>query len=340
MKKKSEQKKAHVYKVESIGITAISSFDDYHSAYSAVIKALRANGWKVRKYKESDIGYIDNDWQIAYNGDLKIRIENDGLKARRFDWNYNFKLSFFEDISPCDNSNGGIYKYNRFDDMPYLLKLLTIKTLNVVKNSLISNGFEFSEDSYIGFKKPLLAIDVIKLRNEAASHHIKPGMDRAKYNGRRTSFDGVELEHKQLAYMRDNGRLIKGVIYYDIGNWIFVYGTHSIKCNVCPGEIIVNPEIKPGRVFSDRVINGNLKRELSSAVSRGDYLRAHQMQQIIFKDVMFRIWSEKHGGGWWRVNGSGYTSDINFAGLFKKDEAERLCKNDNELSMKAVSNES
>lgn len=327
--------RAYTRDSDRIGITHIDNFEVARGAYDDIVRVLRTNGWKVRKYKKSDSSYISGDWAFAYNGHLKIRIEKDCDKKHSFNWTYGFVFNLFEDVTPCDHPNGGVYKSNRFGEMPYLLKLLSIKTIKLIKRSLLSNGFEFPEDqSYVGFPKPMLATDVIKMRNESASWHIKPGMDRAEYCGSIESSDGVTLEHKQIAYMRVNGRLSKGVIYYDIGNWIFVCGEYDARCNVQSHEIIVNPEVKKGRVFSERTTNARLQTELSQAVNGADYLRAHQLQQIIVKGEMFRIWSTKHGGGWWCVNGCGYTDNINNAGLFKKEEAGRLCKNDDELTMK------
>lgn len=328
--------RAYTRDSDCIGITNINNFEAVRSAYDDIVRVLRANGWKVRKYKRTDSGYISDNWAFAYNGDLKIRIEKDCDKKHKFNWNYGFDFNLFEDVTPCDNPNGGAYKFDRFKEMPYLLKLLSIKTVKLIKQSLISSGFEFPEDlSYIGFQKPKLATDIIKMRNESGRWHIKEGMDRAEYQqDKRISQDNEILDHKQQAYMRHNGRLIRGVIYYDTGNWIFVYGKCGAYCNVQPREIIVNPEIKKGRVFSERTTNARLQTELSRAVNGADYLRAHQLKQIIVKGEMYRIWSTKHGGGWWCVNGSGYTDNINNAGLFKKEEADRLCENNDELTMK------
>ncbi|GIU15694.1 hypothetical protein TUM4261_33100 [Shewanella sp. c952] len=321
---------------DRIGISHTDGFEAVSGAYRLIINNLRANGWKVRKYKKSDRGYISGHWAFAYNGHLKIRITKDCDKKHNFSWNYGFDFDLFEDVSPCDNSNGGVYKSHRFNEMPYLLKLLSIKTVKLIKQCLIDCGFEFPDEySYVGFPKKKLATDVIKARNNSARAHIKPGMDRAEYSPwtKRSSQDGELLEHKKTAYMRYNGRLIRGTIYYDNGNWIFVYGEYGAYFNVQPGEIIVNPEVKKGRFFSERTANGRLQSALSRALKHTDYLRAHQLKQIIMKEKMFRIWSAKHGGGWWCINGPGYTTNINCAGLFKIGEAERLCRKDNELTM-------
>ncbi|MCD9516431.1 hypothetical protein [Photobacterium carnosum] len=328
--------RAYTSNSDCVGITNINNFEAVRGVYDDIVRALRANGWKVRKYKRADSGYITDNWGFAYNGNLKIRIEKDFDKKHNFNYCYGFDFKLFEDVTPCDNPNGGIYRNDCFQAMPYLLKLLAIKTVNLIKQCLISSGFEFPEDfSYVGFQKPKLSIDIIKMRNESGRMHIKEGMDRAEYQqGKRISQDNEILDHKQQAYMRHNGRLIRGVIYYDTGNWIFVYGKCGAYCNVQPGELIVNPKIKKGRVFSERTTKGRLQTELSRAVNGADYLRAHQLKQIIIKDEMYRIWSTKYGGEWWRVNASGYTHNINNAGLFKKEEAERLCKNNDNLTMK------
>lgn len=321
---------------DHIGITHIEDYDPVSAAYGSIINTLRSNGWKVRKYKKTDSGYISDSWAFAYNNHLKIRIKKDCKKKHAFNCTYGFEFKLFEDVTPCDNPSGGVYKYRRFEEMPYLLKLLSIKTIKLIKQCLLDCGYHFPDEySYVGFPKKQLATDVIKARNKSAGSHIKAGMDRAEYSSyrQRTSQDGELLEHTQIAYMRYKGRLVRGSIYYDTGNWIFVYGECGVYCNVQPGEIIVNPEIQKGRVFSERTINGRLQSELSRAVNDADYLRAHQLKQIIVKDKMFRIWSTKHRGGWWCVNGEGYSNNINYAGLFKKEEAESLCNNNNELTM-------
>lgn len=42
----------------------------------------------------------------------------------------------------------------------------------------------------------------------------------------------------------------------------------------------------------------------------------------------YLIWSIEHDA-WWKPGWHGYTSDINEAGMYSKDEAERIVKNAN-----------
>ncbi len=38
-----------------------------------------------------------------------------------------------------------------------------------------------------------------------------------------------------------------------------------------------------------------------------------------------RIWCNKGGGAWWRPDGKGYTVDIDQAGYFEREQAEKIC---------------
>ena len=323
---------------DSIGVTHNNDYEKMSGAYVHVINALQSDGWVIRKYKKTDSGYISDDWRYGIKGNLKIRIETDCLKEHSFNWNYGFKFRFFEDVTPCDNSSGGVYKHNRFKEMPYLLGLMSIKACKIIKESLIACGFEFDKDySFIGLSPRILAKQKIHERITNCCHY-KPELGRADWNcdSNRTSEDGLLIEHGQDVYFTKRGRLMKGVAYYDLNNrWTIAYGKYDVNYVSC-GEIAINPNIKKGRKFHERYIDGRLQKELSKAVNSSEYLRAHQLKQIIDTVPRFRIWSIKHGGGWWCANGNGYTTNIINAGLFKKEEAEGLCNNDAELSMKAV----
>lgn len=330
--------RAYTSNNDSIGVTHNSNYEKMSHGYVGVINALKNDGWIIKKYKKTDSGYISDDWRYGFKGDLKVRIETDCLKKHSFNWNYGFKLSFFEDVTPCDNSSGGVYKFDRFKAMPYLLKLMCIKTCSLIKKTLIDRGFEFDKDyCFVGFKLKLSSKEKIQKRITDCCHY-KPELGRAdwNYDSNRTSKDGFLIEHGQDVYFTRAGRLMKGVAYYDLNNrWTVAYGRYEVDYVSC-GEIIINTNVKKGREFDERYIDGRLQKELSKAVNSYNYLRAHQLKLIIDTVPRFRIWSIKHGGGWWCANGNGYTTNIINSGLFKKEEAESLCKNDAELSMKAV----
>lgn len=326
-----------VYSSKSDRISARSNTNVHHQVAAAFwqsVNALRADGWLIRKYEKGDTGYISKDWFFGQKGDLKARIKAD-IKKRNWGNNYSFEIDFFEDITPCDNSNGGVYKYDRFDQMPYMLKLMTLKALNIVMGKVLNCGIELQDNSDpIGFKKKALNMDKINQRLCGSSHfnaelgHAEIGQPR-----NRTSGDDVLLEHGQVAYYIKNGRIIKGRAYYDLNNrWMLAHSKYGIEyCS--SSDLYVNRNVVPGRAFNSREIDGIIQRQLQKAVGNHDYLRAHKLHNIINSEERFHIWSTKHGGGWWMVNGNGYTGQKSQAGLFKKPEAERLCKNDNELTM-------
>lgn len=330
---------AHTSNSDSIGIRHDSNWDLVSSAYCAAVNALRADGWTIRKYKKTDPCFISKDWSFGTKGDLKIRIENDCTTKHRFNWNYGFKFSFFEEVTPCDNSNGGVYRFDRFGEMPFMLKLMSIKAINLIKRALIDLDFEFGPDhNYVGFKKKKSSMEQIEASMKACGSHYKPELGRCDWHTdrNRTSKDGDLLEHGQEAYFLVSGRLMRGDAYYDLNaRWKIAYSKTQVAYLDC-GEIITKPNIKKGRQFESRFIDGRIQKALSNAVNSSNYLRAHQLKILVEKIKRYRIWSTKHGGGWWRINGCGYTTNINSAGLFKEDEALRLCKNDDELTMKAV----
>lgn len=330
--------KAYTSNGDNIGVRHDGNWDAISTAYCAAINALRNDGWTIRKYKKSDPCFISDDWSFGVKGDLKIRIESDCSKKHNFSWRYGFKFDFFEDVTPCDNSNGGVYRFDRFGEMPFMLKLMSIKAIGLIKNSLIDLGFEFVKGyDYVGFKKKRSSMEIINKRITESGHFVKD-LGRCSWNcdNNRTSKDGNLLEHGQVAYFIEKGRLMRGNAYYDLNSrWHIAYSETQVAYLDCR-EIITNPTIYKGRKFDDRLIDGRIQNALSKAVNSSDYLMAHKLKTILESCKRFRVWSTKHGGGWWRVNGCGYTTNINNAGLFKEQEALRLCSGDNELTMKAV----
>lgn len=329
--------KGGIYRLCDLTVNHIKSESKAKAMYSEIVKMLRANGWKVRGSKRGDSGYISDRWDYAYSNHLQIRIQK-SIMSDRLRMNSHFEFEIFQELTKPDHPSGGVYVNDRFEKMPYILKVRTRLTLYKIAMIFKNHGVDINPEDSRVFPKLATAKDSI-IRNHERSFDKKPYDFNADYKPkvnyyRGESKDKKEIVHGSQVWFYDRkGRLNKGIAYYNNGSmWWVVTGKFDYD-NLSHHSILINKPEKIRKKENKRISNESLQRELSSAIERMDYLRAHTLKQIIFKDVMYRIWSTKHGGGWWCVNGCGYTDNKTRAGLFNRDEAERLCKNDNELTM-------
>lgn len=142
-----------------------------------------------------------------------------------------FKIEFFQNIV-FENSNGGKYDFNKFEKMPYLIKLLWIN--ETTKMGKFLEGLGITNDTEITYK---LAEDIVKKDFIDSWHHPQKNMSfnltdldgiTCEYSYNNTDRDKKTIYNGQIKYFRNwNGRLMRGKVYHNINNmwWVIVNST-------------------------------------------------------------------------------------------------------------------
>jgi len=222
----------------------------HYAILHRLLNFMRSRGWSI-KNDESVGECIRKGYWIGRKGDLEFC-------SHRYP--IGFKIDFFQNII-YKNPNGGRYDFDRFDKMPYLIKLLFQNEVRHMKLFLESLGcVDTSKQIY---KK---AEDEIKQRFVECCHHPQKTMDEfelsdldgqtCKYSYNNTDRDKKTIYNGQIKYFRDRrtGRLMRGIVYHNINNMWWVILNHSQYTNIADFELFDPSEVdfKNRRLRPDR----------------------------------------------------------------------------------------
>ena len=158
-----------------------------------------------------------------------------------------FKIQFFQNIV-FENRNGGRFDYDRFQKMPYMIRLQFLNYRNKIVSFL--NDLEDLKDDTD--PKPRFAEEWIKVRYTEEWFHEQnntdfklsdlDGQTQPDYNG--TGRDGEMLHNGDVKYFRGmDGYLCRGRIYHNINNmWWVIVDKYTVR-NVADFELFdLRPE--------------------------------------------------------------------------------------------------
>lgn len=136
------------------------------------------------------------------------------------------------------------------------------------------------------------------------------------------SADGQMIEHEQLVYFRNRkGRLLRGRAYFkNSTRWMIRLNQHEMDY-VGAHEIMIVPPADVRSRANDMVRRKRLEEEMSRAVLRLDFQRAHLLKTIIFGDEPIHMIWAKDKSAYYGIQYSGYSSDPIRAGHYTYDEA-------------------
>lgn len=200
----------------------ISQFPHY-KLFNDIMAFLGQNGFYVTDDKY--VNYtIRHDYKYGHYDNLEF-------KAHRYP--NGFEITFFQNIN-FENKNGGRYDFDKYEKMPYLIKL---QFRNIMKKLI-----KFLENNNIENKIPpdtKTAIDFIKYDYVKSFH--KPPMNM---NFELSDFDGETfdeynskdkngkiLRNGDIKYFYDyTGRLFRGKIYHNINNmWWVIIDKYTVR---------------------------------------------------------------------------------------------------------------
>lgn len=185
-----------------------------HPTLMRLFEMMENRGWKIRTDQRilEQFPILADDHFEGQRGDLKFKAEK---------YRSGFKFEFYQDVNTV-NSNGGQYDFDKFEKMPYLIKLQFKVERNHMKKLLEHEGYIDTTDPE--FKT---AYEKVMFRIKDCWHYVEgkelPDFKIESYNA--TDKDGKELRNGQVKYFRDHkGRLQRGTIYHNINNmwWVVI----------------------------------------------------------------------------------------------------------------------
>lgn len=195
----------------------------HYAILHRLINFMKARGWHI-EHDASVHKIIRKDHWYGKKGDLEF------VLAR---YPRGFGFDFYQNIV-FENPSGGRYDFDRFEKMPYLVKLLFLNETRHMK--LFMEGIGILDDTEPTYK---LATDRIKKDFVNCWHHPQKSMDEfelsdldgqtPEYSYNNTDRDKKTIYNGQVKYFRDwcTGRLMRGTVYHNINNmwWVILHKT-------------------------------------------------------------------------------------------------------------------
>lgn len=191
----------------------------HYALLHRVFNMLRNEGFEIEKDKNVH-KVIRKSHFVGRRGDLELHAER---------YPRGFKIEFFQNVS-FENSNGGRYDFEKFQKMPYLIRLQYIKYMNKIVY-IVNQLEDLAPDQ--SRLNPKLAEEWIKARYVEEWHHEQKDMnfnltdtdgeEQPLYNG--LDRDKKVLRNGDIKYFRHwNGYLYRGRVYHNINNmwWVIV----------------------------------------------------------------------------------------------------------------------
>ena len=209
---------------------------------------LRAEGFTIENDAEV-AKCIRDDYFIGRHGDLE-------LYAHRYP--AGFEIMFFQNIV-IENRNGGRYDFDKFQKMPYMIRLRFMKYRDKII-ALLKSVEDLKDESKAD---PRLAEEWIKCRYVESCHHEQKNTDfdlRSLDGQTQEPYNGLDRDKKtirngEIKYFRGrNGYLYRGRVYHDLNNmWWVIINKFEVK-RVAAFELFdLAPGDKRGRIAPLRI---------------------------------------------------------------------------------------
>lgn len=187
-----------------------------------ILNFMKDRGFHVGRDPDIEKNYkcLNNDHWYGRKGDLEF-------KAHRYPAGW--EIQFFQNIV-FENRCGGFYDFDKYEKMPYMIKLVFRNEISHIRRLLIELGC-------VDESKPVykLASDNIKADYVSSCHYPQKSMDEfelkdlngetSKYSYNNQDRDGKTIYNGQIKYFRDwNGRLSRGIVYQNLNNmwWVIL----------------------------------------------------------------------------------------------------------------------
>jgi hypothetical protein len=286
--------------------------------YAALIRSLRALGWSIRRDPRIRQYHrcLSPDHRLGAHGSLRCSIEITGRVV---------KVEFWSITAPQVNRSGRQYDFDKLARMHHLDRLRIELEFKRITAWLVT----LAPVKVMRLDEVIMpAMQRIEKRYAESWHTDKIlGRPHWGYDYNRKSRDGALLDHGQTVWIADRkGRIVRGAAYYNINSmwWVVAGGTllnegsHSLYARL--------PAVNLRKKQNERARRNRLEKELSIAIARMDFQRAHLLKGLLFgSEQTFLIWARDHQA-YYRSQYSGYTTDRICAGKYTRAEAEAECR--------------
>ncbi len=323
------------------GYSANETNEKIETLYLNICQYFKRRGFKVGRDEEMFKEYpsIAKGYKYGFKNDLEFNSKPTGA---------GFVFEFYQNIV-FENSNGGKYDFNKYEKMPYRLKL-------TYRNEMLRLAkFLESKDVEIFIKVPLSDIEEIIKSNQDNTHihgkninclddiRIYMESEAGSYNRGHNSKDkdGKQITCGDIKYFYHylTNRLSRGIVYHHINNmwWVLVHGKRYNKASFDLFDL--SPETPTRKKLSKEAQINRMEKQLKILEGKRLYDKCIQLNKSIQKiqgeEKKYRVWSIKHGC-WWKAGNGGYTDDISQAGVYLESNI-KSNKNyyDNGVSTKA-----
>lgn len=240
---------------------------------------LRKRGWKFMRDPKPLGGRYDKHFlkyhRYARRGDLELIMWASGI---------HLAIDLFQSVANQSNPNGARYDSDKMKRMPFLLNCRTRAEHNFLSAWGLANGLADHTD-----KVPTNAMARIE-RDRAKSWHWPKDrsmwpdfIERNRTQRNCIDRDQVPLNDGDERYFWHHGRLQRCRVYYNLNNMWWAVLNDTTVMNMWSGEFFSCADVStlPRRWFPD--VQQRMEGHMRRAVERGDYLRAHKLQQAIAK---------------------------------------------------------
>lgn len=199
-----------------------------------LLNFMKSRGWHIEHDKETH-KCIRQDYWNGKKKDLEFHLHR---------YPRGFLFEFFQNIV-YENPRGGRYDFDKFEKMPYLIKLMYLNETRHMKAFLEGLGINNLVDATPTEYK--YAEEKIKHHYVESWHHPQKDMNfklsdldgtTCKYSFNNTDRDGKTIYNGQIKYFRHwNGRLMRGKVYHNINNMWWVILNSNDYTNVADFEL-------------------------------------------------------------------------------------------------------
>lgn len=308
------------------------SEDEYkQQVFKRIIQKMNRLGWSLsvpqEKVQQYGIGFARR-FRFCVKGDLKADLKISGCRI---------ELEFFQNVNAPDRpDHDGRYQSDKEKHMPFLILMEMRRTRNAIIKYLTTVFTDYTVDDYQGRSTRNVGPGGITAmhwleQQYKESWHFKGDLTTYEISdSNRGSADGKSLAHGQRVYFFDwKGRVQTGTAYYNINNmWWVITGKYG-WANQASFDLYTSVPENLRMKRNERRRRQRLESLLSDAVTKMDFMRAHQLKGLLFKpdEQLYRVFNTEHHL-YHRSGFNGYTKDPNYAGKFRLDECQRFGNSD------------
>ena len=202
--------------------------DSHYPILHRLLNSMKGRGFDVGKDPDIEKNYkiLSKDHWYGCKGDLEF-------KASRYPAGW--KIEFFQNVI-FENKAGGFYDFDKYEKMPFMIKLIFRNEARHIKEFLGALGCIDNTK-----KRYKLATEKIKFDYVDSCHYPQKSMEEFelsdldgqtdKYSYNHQDRDKKIIHNGELKYFRHwNGRLSRGIVYRNLNNmWWVITNKYELR---------------------------------------------------------------------------------------------------------------